>query len=266
MGANSNRASNACQQVSRAQRIAKAVKTRQRGFYVVLERPSQLRNLGAILRTCDAFGVTQVLLINSAVNPNSKHKDMRSTSASANQWVDCISFQSLEECTAYLDSLPSRVISYATTVHSDRCNIVYDVDFCHSAADQVTARAAGSTGAATGAAGLDEKLSSGSGGVGGIALWFGNEAKGLTEEAQHCCPVHVFVPMLGVVESLNVSACVAIMCSEVARQRMVWQRAAQAAGGDWDWALSPEEYEAAVQRLLAKEGKGRRLANIDVVP
>ena len=244
-GKNFTAASEASRKMSRAQRLAKAVKTRQRSFYVVLERPYRLRNLAAILRTCDAFGVTQVLLIDTALDPNSD--EMRSVSASASQWVDCICFESLQECTEYLDSLPGGVTSYGTTVHSNRCQVVYDVDFCRSAA----AEADSATDSAAVAAGC----------VGGVALWFGNEAKGLTEAAEQYCPVHVFVPMLGVVESLNISVCVGIMCAEVARQRVAFQRAARAAGRDWDWALPPEAHEAVVQRLLARERKRRESAD-----
>ena len=52
-----------------------------------------------------------------------------------------------------------------------------------------------------------------------LAIWVGNEAKGLSEAAMRSCDELVHLPMRGMVESLNVAACAAVVLSEVCRQR-----------------------------------------------
>ncbi len=52
-----------------------------------------------------------------------------------------------------------------------------------------------------------------------IALIMGNEAQGVSEETQKESDKNVFIPMLGITESLNVSAATAITLYEVTRQR-----------------------------------------------
>ena len=51
----------------RAERLAAAIAKRQRALYVVLEASYNMRNVAAAMRSCDAFGVTRVLLVNPVV-------------------------------------------------------------------------------------------------------------------------------------------------------------------------------------------------------
>eukprot|EP00435_Cladocopium_sp_Y103_P066667 s320_g28.t9 len=55
---------------------------------------------------------------------------------------------------------------------------------------------------------------------GKIALWFGQEKHGLTDEAIAAAHERVFIPMAGMVQSLNVAASAAVILAEVARQRV----------------------------------------------
>ena len=52
----------------------------------------------------------------------------------------------------------------------------------------------------------------------GIAVWLGNEALGISEEAIANAGLVITIPMRGMVESLNVAAAAAVLMSEITRQ------------------------------------------------
>jgi len=54
---------------------------------------------------------------------------------------------------------------------------------------------------------------------GGLALIFGAEGKGLRPLVRKSCDLEVSIPLLGEVESLNVSVAAAILLYEARRQR-----------------------------------------------
>ncbi len=54
---------------------------------------------------------------------------------------------------------------------------------------------------------------------GKVAILVGNEAKGMSQKAQKLVDQNIYLPMFGLTESLNVSACAGIFLYEVIRQR-----------------------------------------------
>lgn len=56
--------------------------------------------------------------------------------------------------------------------------------------------------------------------VGPCAIIFGNEREGVSEEAAALADKHVIIPMLGMVQSLNVSVAAAVILFEAQRQRL----------------------------------------------
>jgi tRNA (guanosine-2'-O-)-methyltransferase len=56
--------------------------------------------------------------------------------------------------------------------------------------------------------------------TGKTALVFGNEHRGVTDEAAGCADVTFRIPMVGMIESLNVSVACAVVLYEAFRQRM----------------------------------------------
>ncbi|OGE70123.1 hypothetical protein A3B55_00165 [Candidatus Daviesbacteria bacterium RIFCSPLOWO2_01_FULL_43_15] len=54
---------------------------------------------------------------------------------------------------------------------------------------------------------------------GKVAIVVGNEAQGMSEEAQKLVDKNIYLPMLGLTESLNVSVAAAIFLYEVIRQK-----------------------------------------------
>ncbi len=53
-----------------------------------------------------------------------------------------------------------------------------------------------------------------------VALVFGNEHDGVSEEARHLADGNFLVPMMGVVQSLNISVACAVSLFEAMRQRL----------------------------------------------
>jgi tRNA (guanosine-2'-O-)-methyltransferase len=54
-----------------------------------------------------------------------------------------------------------------------------------------------------------------------VALVFGNEHEGVTEEARTAADGNFLVPQMGMVQSLNISVACAVSLYEAMRQRMV---------------------------------------------
>ena len=69
---------------------------------------------------------------------------------------------------------------------------------------------------------------------------------------------HVTVPMLGMVESLNISATVAVVLTEVTRQRCVAAAAATTSGGGGEYRYEGQELEALVSRMVTTGHTERR--------
>ena len=87
-------------------------------------------------------------------------------------------------------------------------------------------------------------------------ILFGNERSGVSERAAEAADAHIIVPMLGMVESLNVSVATAVILFEAQRQRL--------AAGKYDVSqLGPQALNARLFELLypraAKELKNQGL-------
>ena len=268
----------------RRSRLDEVAKRRYRDFYIVLEAPSKISNVAAIMRTCDALGVTKLLLVSPdahltqnvssySINEKDAHcvKDtgdgssssssdgdsggdsssssgsisvqssrlfcseiLRRCSASANFWVETEVFQSVSACASYLNANPRLVVSYGTVLNT-QSKTLWETVF------------------------LSEVQEKGFSRLSGVALWFGTEVHGLSEEAVAYCKHHVYVPMNGMVESLNLSVCLGIVAAEVVRQHKQYENN-QKAGAHTSHAhyLTVEEQGAWVGRMESRATKRRK--------
>lgn len=105
----------------------------------------------------------------------------KKSSASAYKWIEREKYKSIEEC--YNQLRKETFIIYASSLNSDSKNI-YDLDFTKK-----------------------------------TAIVFGNEHRGLSKEAEEGADETFFIPMYGMVQSLNVSVSAAITIYEALRQR-----------------------------------------------
>ena len=144
---------------------------------VVVESVEKPGNLGAMLRTADASGVSAVLVCDphtDLYNPNLIRASLGGV------FTRNIAVCSSEEAIAWLKA---RSISILTAQLQDS-EFYYDTDMTRP-----------------------------------TALVFGTEADGLTDIWRRAADAHIRIPMLGRIDSLNVSASMAVLCYEALRQR-----------------------------------------------
>jgi tRNA (guanosine-2'-O-)-methyltransferase len=165
----------------RQEKIKKVIRDRQEGI-IVLENIADPHNAAAVWRTADAFGFQKIYLVYSkekAINPK---KIGKKSSSSANKWLSFKLFKSIEECYAELKKDGYKI--YATVL-DEEAKQISDIRF------------------------QKEK----------IAIVLGNEHRGLSEEAIKGADEKIYIPMKGMVQSLNISVTAAILMYDVDRQR-----------------------------------------------
>ena len=167
----------------RKEKIRQVIENRQKGLVIVLEDIHDPHNAAAVLRSADAFGVQEVCFIFDQEKPYNPKRVGKKTSSSANKWLDFHIFRSIKECVKYLKRRKYKI--YASVV-DDKVNSIYRTDFTKYV---------------------------------NIALLFGNEHRGLSQEAVDLADYRVYIPMKGMVESLNISVTCGIFLYEVSRQR-----------------------------------------------
>jgi tRNA (guanosine-2'-O-)-methyltransferase len=183
----------------RQQRIMTVLRYRQPDLTVVLENVHDPHNVAAVLRSCDAVGIVRVHIVYTIEEPP-REPFARTTSASAAKWVDVVRHDSIASCYAALRSEGFTILATSLAPGS---RDLYAVDLRQP-----------------------------------VALVFGNEHRGVSEEAVARADGLVVIPMYGMVQSLNISVACAVMLFEAMRQRR--------AAGDYD---RPKLSDEAVQRL-----------------
>ena len=166
----------------RQRRIENAIARRQPDLTIVLEDVDDPHNVSAVLRTCDAVGVLAVHLIYSRESaPDSAFA--RTTSASAAKWIETYRHPSIATCYSALRADGYRIL--ATGLDEGSVDL-YDVDLRSP-----------------------------------TALVFGNEMRGVSDEALQEADARLAIPMVGMVQSLNISVACAVVLYEAFRQRWI---------------------------------------------
>jgi tRNA (guanosine-2'-O-)-methyltransferase len=190
----------------RQARVRHVLERRQTTLTVVLEDVHDPHNASAVLRSCDGVGVFDVHLVYVHEEPPRKSFN-RTTSASAAKWVRTHYHESIEACYAALREQGFSI--YATALGREAVEL-YDLNL-----------------------------------VKPTALVFGNEHRGVSEAAVAGADATVFIPMQGMVESLNISVACAVSLYEAMRQRL--------ASGHYDRPeLSAESLDALEAEWLRK--------------
>ncbi len=165
----------------REEKLKAAVERRQRGI-VVFEDIHDPHNAEAVLRTCDAFGFQRAAFIFDKQTRFNPLRVGKATSSSANKWLDYEMYDSAREC---IENLHGRGYEVVATVAADDAESIFEADL--TAPD--------------------------------IAVMFGNEHAGLTEDAVRLADRRLTIPMAGMVRSLNLSVSAALVLFEITRQR-----------------------------------------------
>lgn len=164
----------------RQQRLLAVLKRRQPDLVVVLENVFDPHNASAVLRSCDAVGVLEVHLVYTVEEAPEKIF-ARTTSSGTAKWMDIVRHDSIESCYAALRERNLTILATALQTGSKRH---YEHDLAAP-----------------------------------VALVFGNEQRGASDDAIAGADGTIYIPMLGVVESLNISVACAVTLYEALRQR-----------------------------------------------
>lgn len=166
---------------NRLNKIKLVAKNRQQGV-IVFEDIHDPHNAAAVLRTADSFGIQKVCFIFKNQEKFNPKKVGKSASSSANKWLSFETYGSATECFKKLKKQGYTVIG---TVLNEKAKSLLKTNF-------KTPK---------------------------VALVFGNEHSGLSEEAIKLCDSLMYFPMQGFVQSMNLSVTAAICMYEMFRQR-----------------------------------------------
>lgn len=166
----------------RRQRFEEVLRRRQRDLTIVLENIWDPHNVSAILRSADAVGVQNVHLLYTIEKAPNLRRHGKQSSASAKKWLDITVHGNTGECFDMLRGEGFRI--YASHLTREAVPL-HAIDFTEKS-----------------------------------ALVLGNESRGVSDEACALADGIYMIPMMGMVESLNVSVAAAVTLYEALRQRM----------------------------------------------
>jgi tRNA (guanosine-2'-O-)-methyltransferase len=163
----------------RRERLLSVLNKRQHDIAIVLENVFDPHNISAVMRTCDAVGVQEVYVLNTKI-PRHKKWGARSSSSAA-KWLTVYQFENAEECFKELRKKFPKILT--THLSSDAVNL-YAIDFTQP-----------------------------------LALVFGNEHSGVSEEIRKLADGNFVIPQTGIIQSLNISVACAVTLYEAFRQK-----------------------------------------------
>lgn len=166
---------------ARTHRLNFVLNHRQPGLTVVLENVQDPHNISAVMRTCDAVGIQDIYILNTQIP---KHKKWGAkSSSSAAKWLTVRQFIEAQAC---FDALRQRFDKIYTTHLSKDAVGLYQLDFTQR-----------------------------------VALVFGNEHAGLSEETLALADGNFIIPQVGIIKSLNISVACAVSVYEAYRQKEI---------------------------------------------
>lgn len=163
----------------RKQRLTSVLDKRQGNITVVLENVFDPHNISAVMRTADAVGVQDIYILNTKI-PRHKKWGAKSSSSAA-KWLTVHQYDNAEEC---FSSLRKRYSTILTTHLSSDAVSLHSIDFTKS-----------------------------------IALVFGNEHSGVSDEIRELADGNFIIPQVGIIRSLNISVACAVTLYEALRQK-----------------------------------------------
>lgn len=177
----------------RRERLLSVLNKRQAGLTVVLENVQDPHNISAVMRTCDAVGIQEIYVLNNKI-PRHKKWGAKSSSSAA-KWLTIHQFSDVDECVAALRKKYDKI--YTTHLATDAVSL-YEINF-----------------------------------TGSVALVFGNEHGGVSEEIRTLADGNFIIPQVGIIRSLNISVACAVSIYEALRQRSI--------AGHYDQKNLPDE-------------------------
>jgi tRNA (guanosine-2'-O-)-methyltransferase len=165
----------------RRSRLTAVLHKRQNDITVVLENVFDPHNISAVMRTCDAVGVQELFVLNTKI-PRHKKWGARSSSSAA-KWLTVHQFSEAQACFTALRQKYTRILT--THLSSDAANL-YELNMTEP-----------------------------------IALVFGNEHAGVSDEIRAMADGNFIIPQVGIIRSLNISVACAVTLYEAYRQKSI---------------------------------------------
>ena len=163
----------------RKNRLTTVLSKRQHDLTIVLENVFDPHNISAIMRTCDAVGIQDVFVVNTKIPRHEKWG--KRSSSSAEKWLTIHQFEDLNVC---FHELRKRFDKIFTTHLSSDAISLHDLDLTQS-----------------------------------VALVFGNEHAGVSDECRELADGNFIIPQVGIIQSLNISVACAVSVYEAFRQK-----------------------------------------------
>ncbi|HEU0111734.1 MAG TPA: RNA methyltransferase [Flavisolibacter sp.] len=180
----------------RHERINNVLSKRQNDITIVLENVFDPHNISAVMRSCDAIGVQEIFVLNTRIPLHKKWGSKSSSSAA--KWLTIHQFDNAGEC---FKELRKRYSSILTTHLGTDSVSLYELDLTKT-----------------------------------VALVFGNEHSGVSDEIRALADGNFIIPQVGMIQSLNISVACAVSLYEAFRQKQV-------AGHYSQKKLSKKEFE-----------------------
>jgi len=170
---------------------------RCKNLIAVLENPTDIKNIGTVIRNVNALGVEKTYIVDPRRSLPDDWQEMRErkslskTSVSAIKWSFVKRFDSTEACLGHLEK--NRFVSMVTSPHiKGKSNLVlHEADFTPHTR---------------------------------LAVWFGSESSGISDVAVTRSEACINIPMYGMIESLNLGTSTGIVLYEVTKQRRAYQK------------------------------------------
>ena len=168
---------------------------RCKNLIAVIENPVNLINIGTIIRNIEALGVEKTYIIDPKKSlPNNWHemrerKSLNETSVSAIKWSFVKRFDSTEDCLDYLEKKGFTSVVTSPHIKGKKNIVLHEGDYTQTK----------------------------------LAVWFGNEAKGISDLAVERSSFCINIPMYGFIESLNLGTSTGIVLYEITKQRRAYQ-------------------------------------------
>jgi tRNA (guanosine-2'-O-)-methyltransferase len=173
------------------ERIREVKHLRNRYFICVLEKPTDIMNIASTLRNVEAFGIEKLYLVGNKhvfrdFESSRKNKRLTNLSVGTNKWVFLKHFETTSECVAQLRKNLYTIAVTSSHIKGHENINLYEGTYTHKR----------------------------------LAVFFGNETKGISEEAVKSADMCIQIPMGGIVESLNLGTSTGIVLSYVGYQRL----------------------------------------------
>lgn len=165
----------------RYDRLTAVLNKRQPDITVVLENVFDPHNISAVMRTCDAIGMQDIFILNTKIPRHKKWGEKSSSSAA--KWLTIHQYTDAEECFTELRKRYKKI--YTTHLSTDAVGL-HELNLTEP-----------------------------------VALVFGNEHSGLSDEIIGMADGNFIIPQVGIIKSLNISVACAVTLYEAFRQKNI---------------------------------------------